>query len=363
MTDQKKIRDLIARMVSMAPEPPPFPQEIVMSQNDAPSRRSPALIFGVAALAVVALALPLFLWNNQGDPVGGETTTTTTVPTGSSTTTTPGSTTTSTPASSTTTAQPRELLASWPVFFVQAPQGSNSGNPALVPFDVSVYADEGVALDLVNSPEDMLFNLGSLSFDIPAGFTSAVPEGVEIVGKTFETTDQGLTRAVLDMNEAFLEGAAGLLGDFTMLNQIIYTTLQFEVAEVRFTVGGQPVTAFGSEGLSLVDPVDSSTFRDELNPVILITPVSIGADGNLRATGVANVFEAVVNYRLDGEEIGYTMASCGTGCWGLFELTMDVSGIDVANRQLQVFTESAQDGSPIYVITIPLAAVTDLRAD
>lgn len=361
MSSEKKIKDLLARMVSMSPQPPPYPQEIVMTQNNTSSRRNPALIFGVAALAVVALALPLFLWNNQGDPVGGDTTTTTTVPVGPSTTTTPEPTSTTVPGSTTTTEAGSELVTSWPVFFVQEPQGSNTGNPALVPFDVRVYADDDIATDQTDSPEDLLFNLDLLSFEVPEGLVSAIPEGVEIVGKSFETTDQGLTRAVLDMNQAFLEGAEGLLGDFTMLNQIIYTTLQFEVAEVRFTVGGQPITEFGSEGLSLVDPVDTSTFRDELNPVILIEPLSIDANGMLNVTGVANVFEATVNYQLTGGEIGHTMASCGTGCWGLFEFDLDISGVDLAGGQLQVFTQSAENGAPIYVVTIPLSAATDMR--
>lgn len=361
MSSERKIKDLLARMVSMSPQPPPYPQEIVMTQEKSPARRNPALIFGVAALAVVALALPLFLWNNQGDPVGGVTTTTM-APVGStSTTTTPGSTSTTVPGSTTTTDAGREVVAVWPVFFTQEPEGSNTGNPALVPFDVRVYADDDIANDLTDSPEDLLFNLDLLSFEVPEGFVTAIPKGVDVVGKSFETTDEGLTRAVLDMNEAFLEGGEGLLGDFTMLNQIIYTTLQFEVAEVRFTVGGEPVTEFGSEGLSLVDPLDTATFRDELNPVILIEPLSIDANGMLNVTGVANVFEATVNYQLTGSDIGHTMASCGTGCWGLFEFDLDVSAVDLASGRLQVFTQSAQDGAPIYVVTIPLSAATDMR--
>ncbi len=362
MSNEKKIRDLLARMVSMSPQPPPFPEEITMTQTNAPRRRSPALIFAAAAVAVVALALPLFLWNNQGVPVGGDSTTSTTLPGATSTTATPGSTTTTEPGTTSTTTAPPELAASWPVFFVQEPEESGTGNPAVVPFQVRVYTDEVVSGDVVNSPEDMLFNLDLLSFEIPTGFVNAVPEGVEIVGKSFETTEEGLTRVVLDMNEAFLDGANGLLGDFTMLNQIIYTALQFEVAEVRFTVGGQPVTEFGSEGLSLVDPVDTTTFREELNPIILTEPVVIDESGRLIVRGVANVFEATVNYSLDGsDDIGHTNASCGTGCWGMFEFSLDVTDVDIPSRSILVYTLSAQDGSPIYIISIPLSAAADLR--
>lgn len=327
-----------------------------MTQPNAPARRNPALIFAAAAVAVVALALPLFLWNNQGSPVGGDTSTSSTVAGPSTSTTVPGSTTT-TIAGSTTTTAGKEVVAVWPVFFVQEPARSPTGNPALVPFDVAVYSDEDVPGDLVDSPEDLLFNLNLLSFEVPAGFVSAVPEGVEVVGKSFETTAEGLTRAVLDMNEAFLDGANGLLGDFTMLNQIIYTTLQFEVAEVRFTVGGQPIEAFGTEGISLVDPVDSSTFRDELNPIFLLSPVT-ATEEEFSVFGVANVFEAVVSYRVPGTDIdGFAMATCGTGCWGAFEFTFPRDGVP-AGSVVEIFADSAEDGAPMFVISIPLDRAT-----
>ena len=181
------------------------------------------------------------------------------------------------------------------------------------------------------------------------------PGGVEIVGKTFETTDDGLTRAVLDMNEAFLDGAGGLLGDFTMLNQIIFTTLQCEVSEVRFTVGGEPVTEFGSEGLSLVDPVDTSTFRDELNPILVTSPV-VATDEEYQVSGVANVFEATVAYRVVGTDFeGFVTATCGTGCWGHFEMSVPRSAVGPGSM-LEIFTHSAQDGSPLHMVRIPLDA-------
>lgn len=355
MSNEKKIRDLLARMVSMTPPPPPFPEETinVSQRSDAP-RRSPALIFGVAAVMVAALAVPLLLSNFGDQPVGGDSTTTTTTAV-EPTTTVPEPTTTTT--DSTTTTQPAEvLLASWPVYLVQP--SDDGGNPSLVPFEVSVFEGQGIALDEVDSPEDMLFNLEELSFEIPAGFESFVPDGVEIVGKSFESTNEGLTRVVLDMNEAFLAGAGGHLADVTMLNQIVWTTLQFEVAEVLFTVGGRSVTAFGSEGISLVDPIDTSEFLDEINPIILRAPVSFRSGSELVVTGIANVFEATLSYRVTGTDIeGFTTASCGTGCWGEFEILVEAPDGVPAGAILEIFVHSAQDGSPTNVVRIPMDVI------
>ena len=78
----------------------------------------------------------------------------------------------------------------------------------------------------------------------------------------------------VDMNEAFLAGSgSGLLGDFTMLNQLIYTATAFgEIESVLFTVNGEPVTAFGSEGLDLSEPQGQDAYLDQLNSVNVDSP-------------------------------------------------------------------------------------------
>lgn len=355
MSNEKKIKDLLARMVSMTPPPPPFPEEtLTVTQRDEAPRRNPALIFGVAAATVVALALPLFLMNRDGQPLGEGTTTTTTLPETTTappapTTTVPGSTTT-TPDTSTT--HPEELVAAWPVFFVQEP-ADDSGRPSLVPFVMYITDRDDVPFALVDSPEDMLVNLERLPLEIPEGFYSAVPEAVEIVDKEFERTSAGLNRVTLDMNEAFLDGAGGLLADFTMLNQLIFTALQMDIDEVVFTVGGEPVEQFGSEGISLVDPVDAASFRDELNPIVLTSPVT-ATETEYAVYGMANVFEATLAYRVADTAIeGFVTATCGTGCWGGFEFKIPRAGVP-AGSFLEIFTHSAEDGSPMNTVRIPL---------
>ncbi len=351
MSDRNKIKDLLNRMVAMSPEAPVYPDDIPTVQPVRP-RRSGAWVFAAAGLTVVALALPFVLWQGGGDPLAGETTTTTSMP--SSTT-------------SSDTNQPAPTAwAPWPVFLVQSPTGSYTGNPAIVAFYLGLApGGDPAVLDSIRAPEDVLFNLHDLPLSLPPGFANAVPDGVKILRKSFETTGEGLTRVTLDMSPEFLAGAGGLLADVTMLNQIIFTTLQFEVHEVLFTVEGSPVEAFGLEGISLLDPVNTLSFIDELNPIIITEPVVIDSDGILTVRGWANVFEAALSWQVyDGPvalpaHSGHVTASCGTGCWGTFEITADLSGRegDWSSYELWVYSDSALDGSPTMVVRVPFSAI------
>src|SRR5690606_19484408 len=147
----------------------------------------------------------------------------------------------------------------------------------------------------------------------------------------------------------------GLLADFTMLNQFIYTASVIPERAVLFTFNGEPIEAFGSEGLSLVDPVDRATFLDHLN-LIIITTRPYEVDGVITIEGKANLFEATVSYRTMGPDgpgkSGYTTATCGTGCWGDFEVTIEAADLP-ADGWIEVFGESAKDGSHENVVVIP----------
>ena len=76
-------------------------------------------------------------------------------------------------------------------------------------------------------------------------------------------------------------------------------------------------------------------------------------------TGVANVFEATVNYLLvdeagDAVYEGVTMATCGTGCWGSFSINIDDFDFSATAVTLKVFTYSAKDGEPVDVVSMPV---------
>jgi hypothetical protein len=166
------------------------------------------------------------------------------------------------------------------------------------------------------------------------------------------------------MNPAFLDGAGGALADFTMLNQLIHTAaegqlyFQRELSSVLFTVGGERVTSFGSEGLDLSQPLARDAFRDQLNPVNLDSALSGSGDSPLEVTGFANVFEATVSLEVvdaGGNVVveDFATATCGTGCWGAYGFQVDYPF--VGDETVRVFWHSAEDGSPSDVVSVPVA--------
>jgi spore germination protein GerM len=357
-SDDRRMKELADRLVAMSPEPPAFPEEVSVTQRE-DSKRRPALVFAGAALVVLLLAaIPLWLARGGGevDPIASSTTSTvpttvTTQPQASTTVTTePPATTTTVPATTTTTGvvtEPRNVI----VFLTQSPENSNLGNPALVPFLATAYPtpetdDTLAALQLLTADE--LF--------LPEGFESSIPDAVEVLSVT--RGDQIVT---VDMNEAFLDGAGGLLADFTMLNQFIFTAGDGEeISEVLFTVDGQPVTAFGSEGLDLSQPQGRDAFLDQLNSVNLDSAISGSGASPLTVTGFANVFEATVSGELvdsAGNVVyeAFATATCGTGCWGAFGFQIDDFDFESTPVTLRVFWHSAEDGAPTDVVSVPVA--------
>lgn len=361
MSNEKKIRELMARLVSMSPEPPPYPEETAMVRHVTKKERRPALVFVGAAALVVLLAVPLLLMNRGEDPVvaGSSTTTSTTSP-GSTTsdpmpttTSTIVDTTTSTPETTTTAGPAEGSVWTGVVYLYQEPENSFAGNPALVPLTLEVTADPGTFGDHTEFTQ-ALGTLAEGNTELPDGFGNAIPADVRVVDWA---VDDGTVRA--DMNEAFLDGAGGLLADTTMLNQLIYTLTWMEPdASVEFTVDGQPVEAFGSEGISLLEPVDRKTFIDELHVIFLTRPIS-EFENIYGVEGLANVFEATLTWQLldgAGEVIHeeFTTASCGTGCWGEFGFGVDADLIVPGESSIRLLTYSAEDGSATNMITIPI---------
>lgn len=353
--DDSRMRNLVDRLLAMSPQPPPYPEEVTMTTTPSKSsRRNPALVFAAAAvLVLLGAAIPLLLMGDRGpDPIppAAPTTTTTTVPPTTETaptTTEPAPTTTVT----TTIPEPPPVAYGAMVFLVQDPENSFTGNPAIAPFLTFVPGEEGdsairLALELLGDPD----------LEAPPGFESMVPQGLEVLS----VDDDGDGVITVDMGQGFTDGAGGLLADITMLNQMVYTATQGDPgAGVLFTVGGEPVEAFGSEGLILTDPVGREDLLDHLNLVILTSPILPGEDGRFTVVGLAAVFEATVNLQivdLDGAVVHeeFTTATCGGPCWGEygFELDHDFTTTPGAVR---VFWYSAEDGEPANVVTVPVS--------
>lgn len=323
-----------------------------MADREPKKSPSPVLVFLGAAAVVALLAIPVLLFTGGEDPEVVATTATTTVP---ETTTTQAATTT-TPVESTTTT-PSTTTWSGVVSLYQSPDNSFLGNPALVP----------VSLVLTGGPDSdapftqALAAVGAEFAELSHPLSNAIPPGVQIVGMSTTTVD-GTEVLVVDMSEAFLDGAGGLLADTTMLNQLIYTLTIGEGADegILFTVGGEPIEAFGSEGLVLTDPVDRQSFISELNPIFLTEPI-LELEHVYLVAGLANVFEASLMVQvLDGNaEVVHeepVLASCGSGCWGEFGIGVASELITPGESSIRLLTYSAEDGSPQDSITIPIPA-------
>jgi Immunoglobulin-like domain of bacterial spore germination/Sporulation and spore germination len=356
-SDDRKMKELADRLVAMSPEPPPYPEEVSVTQRE-DSKPRPVLVFAGAALVVLLLAaIPIFLSRGGGevDPVASSTTSTvpttvTTQPQSSTTVTTePPATTTTVPATTTTTAPVVEAVEAV-LYAVQTPENSFTGNPGLVGFRGTVIPGE----EPMHPSYPGLYALTSENLFLPEGFSNMVPADVEILGIT-----SGEHTVTVDLNEAFLAGSgSGLLGDFTMLNQLIYTAGAFgEIESVLFTVNGEPVTAFGSEGLDLSEPQGRDAYLDQLNSVNVDSPAQGQGDDPLIIAGFANVFEATVSLEVvdsSGNVVQeeFTTATCGTGCWGGYEFEVDYPF--VGGETIRVFWHSAEDGSPSDVVAIPV---------
>jgi hypothetical protein len=269
----------------------------------------------------------------------------------SPTTTEPSPTTTTSPET-TTSAGPAFERRDVVIFLVGEPENSFTGNPAVVPF-LSVSealpedSDEMAALRLLTR-DDLI---------LPNDFSNMIPAPVEVLGVERDPEDH---RIAVDMNQAFLEGAGGALADFTMLNQLIFSvTSEGGFTEVVFTVEGEPVTQFGSEGLDLSDPVGRDSFLDQLNSVIVDSAAAVSGGSPLTVTGFANVFEATVSLQLV-DEAGtvvyedFTTATCGTGCWGAYSFNVDYEFEEMSPVTLRVFWNSAENGEPVDVVSMPV---------
>lgn len=363
--DDQWMRELANRLVAMAPEPPPFPEEeVTLTTRVKSSRPRPMLAFvGAALLVLVGAAIPILLNSTNSQPPVG-----TTTPPPVDTTEAPGTTTsppTTEPATETTvptdTTEPPPVNATseTAVFLVQDPENSLIGNPALVAFWTEVEGAEGVPVELLR------LQLLTEELDIPApGFYNAIPEGVEFLG-----VDRENDTLLVEVNEAFRAGAGGLLADMTMLNQIVYTATYLSDADlVRFLIDGQVITDFGTDGLDLSAGVTRETFRDSLNLVLVTHPIYIG-DGLPQVQGMANVFEATVSLEIvdpDGEVVyqDFTTATCGTGCWGEYAFSLDTPAL-TPDSLVRVFWNSPEDGSRRDVVYVPFAenAVWDLLGE
>jgi hypothetical protein len=164
------------------------------------------------------------------------------------------------------------------------------------------------------------------------GFTTAIPEGTTLDGVTIE---DGV--ATVSLSAELADEA---------LAQVVYTVTQFPSVE-SVDIQGRELTR--------------ADFEEQTPPVLVESPLPFeDVTSPVRATGTANTFEANFNYELtdtDGRIVdeNFVTATSGTGTRGTFDFTTDEFTVPFDGiGSLIVFEFSAEDGSRIHIVEIPL---------
>ena len=230
--------------------------------------------------------------------------------------------------------------------------GSFTDNPGLVPVLREVPETQAVGTAALTALLDGPNNaeLGAR----PAMFT-AIPEGTRLLGLRIEG---GIATVNLSREFESGGGSASVLG---RLAQVVFTLTQFPTIQgVKFELDGEPVEVFSGEGVVLSEPVARDDYYDQLPPIWVNRPAWGGVLANPATIGgFANTFEATFQVRLidgDGRTLaqGPVMATCGTGCWGTFEVSVPYSVARAGWGSLQVFEFSAADGSEVNLTEYPV---------
>ena len=230
--------------------------------------------------------------------------------------------------------------------------GSFVDNAGLVPVLREIPKTQAVGAAALNAllagPNDA--ELGAR----PAMYT-VIPEGTRFLGLRIEG---GIATVNLSREFESGGGSASVLG---RLAQVVYTLTQFPTVQgVRFELDGEPVEVFSGEGVVLSEPVGRDDYVDQLPTIFVDRPAWGGVLANpARVTGLANTFEATFQVRIadgNGRALaqGPVTATCGTGCWGTFDVTIQYSVASAGWGTLQVYELSAKDGSVVNLTEYPV---------
>jgi hypothetical protein len=197
---------------------------------------------------------------------------------------------------------------------------------------------------------------GPRQFLRAAGVMTAVPAGTRLLGLNIAG---GI--ATVDMSSEFAAGG-GVRSERMRLAQLVYTLTQFpSVHGVRLRLDGKDTTVFSGDGIVLPDPMRRSSFADLLPAIVVETPgIADLVVGPIVVEGTANVFEANVSMELvagNGKVLArtFTTATCGTGCRGRYQATLDYTPKRLQDVTLLVHDDDAAGtGTPPHQVAIPL---------
>jgi germination protein M len=197
---------------------------------------------------------------------------------------------------------------------------------------------------------------GPTAEEAEAGLGTVIPQGTRLLGVSVAN---GV--ATVDLSREF-ESGGGSLSMLMRVSQVVFTLTQFDTVDrVAFMIDGAPVESIGGEGIMVSPSVGRDDFAAHTAPAILVespTPWQT-VKSPMRVTGLSNTFEGTFLYNVvDPRGLivaeGYTTSTGGMGTWGAFDFTVtyDISYEGVG--ALIVFEQSAEDGSQIHLVEIPL---------
>lgn len=243
------------------------------------------------------------------------------------------------------------------------PQATPTSEPSTMELNVYFMRGEGVATVLRELPQtegvaraamESLLD-GPTDDETETGLTTAIPEGTELLDIAIEDRV-----AIVDLSGDFASGG-GTLSMRSRLAQVVYTLTQFPTVDgVQFRLDGVDTDTFGGESVTLDGPADRGDFED-VTPAIFVESPPQGAKVNspLRVTGTANTFEAMFQLNVvDNSGLilydDFVMATSGTGTRGTFDVTVEFDLQRPGVGAVIVFELSAQDGSQINVVEVPV---------
>jgi hypothetical protein len=225
--------------------------------------------------------------------------------------------------------------------------GSFTGNAGLVPVLREVAATKAVGTAAIQA---LLAGPNETELGASPAMYTDIPSGTKLLSLS---VDHGV--AIVSLSKEFEAG-----GDPTTIRgrtaQLVFALTQFPtITAVRLLIDDDlPHLA------SLVSPFSRSSFTDQLPAIWVDRPAWGGVLGSPgRVTGLANVFEAQFRVQvLDGAGRSLldtpATATCGTGCWGTFDVTVRYVVGTAQWGTLRVDDRSAKDGSTEHVVDYPV---------
>ena len=244
--------------------------------------------------------------------------------------------------------------------------GSSEQPPPANPVEVQTWFTRGESLWFSKSLVEKRPGIGTEAVNAlvggprqflrAAGVSTAVPAGTRLLGLNIAG---GI--ATVDMSSEFAAGG-GVLSERMRLAQLVYTMTQFpSVHGVRLRLDGKDTTVFSGDGIVLPDPMRRSSFSDLLPAIVVETPgIANLVVGPIVVKGTANVFEANVSIELvsgNGKVLArtFTTATCGTGCRGRYQVTLDYTPKRLQDVTLLVHDDDAAGtGTPPHQVAIPI---------